>query len=337
MALNAAYAQTPDVINWCNRYNRNPVAAARCIRAETLGQVQEPVQPLAQPGPVQYQVSATVPAGVLNVRAGPGVHHEIVGTLPAGSFVTGYRCLPRDDGLGGANWCQVKLNNGLLGWASLAGMYPARTEQPSPTQPMPTAPPPPTVEPLPSAAQIPPSQPNPDTAQMRSWVTTPAAAESKPEGNGPEEERKLVIAIERAREAYAAGANDMAKGAARPARAKAICAALNGLQVRDWVGTVDTLSTNGDGLGVLSVKIGKDIWVETWNNGLSDTSEHTLIDPDSALFKQAMGLTKDQEVTFSGHLFHGDPDCIRESSLTMNGSIGKPEFIFRFSHVEPQR
>jgi hypothetical protein len=66
------------------------------------------------------------------------VNHELVGTLPAGSFVTGYQCVARDDGIAGARWCQVRLSNGLLGWASTAGMMPeAQAPQPAPPQPTP--------------------------------------------------------------------------------------------------------------------------------------------------------------------------------------------------------
>jgi hypothetical protein len=46
----SAAAQSPDIINWCNRYNRNPIAVARCIRAET------PAQP-----PTTAQQSAPAP------------------------------------------------------------------------------------------------------------------------------------------------------------------------------------------------------------------------------------------------------------------------------------
>jgi hypothetical protein len=72
IALNAAYAQTPDVINWCNRYNRNPVAAARCIRAET-GQVptgaplEQAVSPPVQQ-PAQQQPADPYADAVNNAR-----------------------------------------------------------------------------------------------------------------------------------------------------------------------------------------------------------------------------------------------------------------------------
>jgi hypothetical protein len=66
--------------------------------------------------------------------------------------------------------------------------------------------------------------------------------------------RSTVKWLEKARTAYAAGANKIAKGAARPARAKEICAVLKDTQVSKWVGEVETLSSNSDGLGVLSIQ-----------------------------------------------------------------------------------
>jgi hypothetical protein len=52
----SAAAQAPDIINWCNRYNRDATAAARCIRAETgqvsTGTLLEQAAPVSPP-PVQ--------------------------------------------------------------------------------------------------------------------------------------------------------------------------------------------------------------------------------------------------------------------------------------------
>ena len=151
----------------------------------------------------------------------------------------------------------------------------------------------------------------------------------------PTDEATLVQAVNDARAAYAAGANDMAKGAARPARARAICKALQSVAVSQWVGTVDDLSTNGDGKGVLSVRLGKDLTVATTNNDFGDSLQKSLIDPSSQLFADAVALHKGQRVTFSGHFFRASADCISESSLTLEGSIDAPEFTFQFSSIAP--
>lgn len=149
----------------------------------------------------------------------------------------------------------------------------------------------------------------------------------------PELQQQFVAAVEAARQAYAAGANDMAKGAARPARAKALCDILKSKSAKNWVGKITTLSTNSDGLGVLEVEIGPKVTVQTWNNSLSDVVHKTLIPADSPVFKTASSLAKGRQVIFSGTFFSSTTDCITEGSLTLSGSIRDPAFIIRFTDL----
>jgi hypothetical protein len=149
----------------------------------------------------------------------------------------------------------------------------------------------------------------------------------------PETEKLLIAAVEKARAAYSAGANEMAQGAARPARAKEICTAIRNPQVSGWVGEVETLSSNSDGLGVLGIRIAKDLLIKTWNNAISDAASKTLIDPESSVFKKAVILNKGQRIKFAGQFIRDDTDCFREGSLTLKGSLTQPEFIFRFSDL----
>ena len=79
--------------------------------------------------------------------------------------------------------------------------------------------------------------------------------------------------------------------------------------------------------------IGSDISVKTWNNSLSDISDGTLIEPSSQLFAVASQLHKGQLVRFSGSLREDKTDCVRDSSLTLDGSISEPEFIFKFQSI----
>ncbi|MFG1409473.1 hypothetical protein V5G24_00035 [Xanthobacter sp. VTT E-85241] len=151
----------------------------------------------------------------------------------------------------------------------------------------------------------------------------------------PEQQKRFIAAIEAARDTYSKGANDMAKGAARPARAKEICSILKGSQPKAWVGVIYDLSTNGDGKGVMEVTIGPNVYVKTWNNSLSDISDKTLIDPSSPLFQSAVVLKEGQKVILSGTFFKSPTDCVKEGSLTLRGTITEPEFIIRFSSIKP--
>ncbi len=159
------------------------------------------------------------------------------------------------------------------------------------------------------------------------------AVEARADPAMPQQQRAFLAAVEAGRNSYAAGSNDMAKGAARPMRASAICSALGSSPIDDWTGTVSKLSSNGDGKGVLEIEIGRNVFVKTWNNALSDIVDKTLFEPDSSIYREAVSLTTGQRVRFSGMFLDSSTDCVKEGSLTLDGSLTEPEFIFRFSQV----
>ncbi|MVA10129.1 hypothetical protein GOZ78_08795 [Agrobacterium vitis] len=145
----------------------------------------------------------------------------------------------------------------------------------------------------------------------------------------------FISAIDQARTDMQTANNDLAKGGVRRTRAKALCAAQKSPAVEDWSGTLEQLTTNSDGLGVVKIKIGEDAYVSTMNNAFSDMSAKTMIDPDTALFKQLAALKEGDRIRFSGRLLTNSSavDCYWESSITLDGSMKSPEFVFRFSKV----
>jgi hypothetical protein len=155
-------------------------------------------------------------------------------------------------------------------------------------------------------------------------------------GEMPPIEKSFIDIIDSAKEQYSQGTTDIQKGATRPSRAKQICAAFDG-QAADWVGTITQLTTNGDGYGVLKIEIANGIDVSTSNNSFSDIGDHTLIAPDSLIYQTLLGLKPQTKVRFSGNFFkNSNSDCVREHSLTMNGSMTDPDFLFRFTAVDEQ-
>jgi hypothetical protein len=179
----------------------------------------------------------------------------------------------------------------------------------------------------------PPETPKPETPkpEMPKWETLSQAALSH--GEMPPIEKTFINIVDSAKERYSRGATELQKGAARPFRAQQICAAFQG-QATDWIGTITELTTNGDGYGVLNIEIEKGISVWTANNSFSDIGADTLIAPSSSLYKTLLGLKTNTKVRFSGSFFRdSEPDCVRELSITMDGSMTDPAFLFRFKSV----
>lgn len=148
------------------------------------------------------------------------------------------------------------------------------------------------------------------------------------------QQHEFNLIIEKYGTAYSEAANDMAAGMQRPRRAKDICAALGGREVRDWTGFISEVSSNGDGYGVLAVETGKGTTIGTWNNALSDDGYNTLLKPGDPVLDVAATLQPGQAVMFSGTFFRSKTDCITESSLTIRGAMLQPDFVFQFSKLE---
>jgi len=150
----------------------------------------------------------------------------------------------------------------------------------------------------------------------------------------PSDQTAFIQSVSGMRADYAAAENDMAKGGLRATRKEKVCASLNGATDVEWVGLVDDLSSNGDGKGVLSIKIAPHLTVSTWNNALSDIGQDTLLEPGSPIHTVAASMKKGDQVKFSGRFFQNDLDCIREKSFTLEGSLSDPDYLVKFENLQ---
>jgi hypothetical protein len=146
----------------------------------------------------------------------------------------------------------------------------------------------------------------------------------------PEQQQKFLSIIDDFAEKYKSAKNEMAQGAVRVQRKKAICDLFKSPSVKDWVGTVQKLSSTSEGQGVLNVSMSQIANAATWNNSLSDIGDKTLIEPGTSLHDAAVQLNRNDTIIFSGAFIKSDKDCFRESSLTQKGSMTDPDWIFRF-------
>jgi uncharacterized protein YraI len=87
--------------------------------AENPPQVEQREEPEA----LRFTIPDNVSQGYMNIRTGPGSKHQITGTIPAGQTVTASKCVQRDDGISGPDWCYVNWN-GKQGWVSEQGLGP---------------------------------------------------------------------------------------------------------------------------------------------------------------------------------------------------------------------
>lgn len=166
-----------------------------------------------------------------------------------------------------------------------------------------------------------------ETAPAQSAWVSPAAAL-------PADEARFVAIIAASQAAYRSAANEMAAGGVRADRQAKLCATMKFLKTDGWVGRVATLTSSNDGKGVLEIAIADKVSVGTYKDTFSDGDLHTTIEPKSDLFKAASALKVGDAVVFSGAFFRDAADCVKETSLTLDGSMDEPEFLFRFSSIK---
>jgi len=142
------------------------------------------------------------------------------------------------------------------------------------------------------------------------------------------------------REAASGAKNDMQRGGFLAQRNQMLCQLLRDMKAVNWSGMVYHVGANGDGKGVLAIEVAPDVYVKTWNNFFSDTFDHTLLEPGSAVFQQASALSRGQAVVFSGRFVADHTGaagaCLSESSMTLSGKLDEPEYIFLFESIRPQ-
>ncbi|MEY8710451.1 hypothetical protein [Mangrovibacter phragmitis] len=149
----------------------------------------------------------------------------------------------------------------------------------------------------------------------------------------PQKEKTFIDIVSAAISQSDNAKNDMQRGGIKARRDDGVCSALKKRAVSDWVGKVTTIDSNSDGKGVIEIEVADNITLKTWNNSLSDISDHTLIDPRSKLFEKASMLSVGDSVKFSGEFFRGAESCIEEASMSLRGGLEEPEFIFRFKDI----
>lgn len=172
------------------------------------------------------------------------------------------------------------------------------------------------------------TKPNAEASILR------AKAESV-EPQMPDEQIRFIKAVSEHATGFRGVKNELQQSAMRDQRRTAISAVLDGYSVSSWIGTINQLETNTEGNAILSVRISPDIEIKTWNNVLSDFASNTLIVKDSSVYNNLFNLSKGQRVIFSGKFFPSESDFIEETSMTIDGSMRTPEFLFKFKSVSP--
>jgi len=154
----------------------------------------------------------------------------------------------------------------------------------------------------------------------------------------PADEINFISAVRSFRARYQHAPNEFQKSDIRGERGQFLAGTLPDRSAQDWVGQIAFMETTSGGDGILSVKLpgGDRIRVETLNNNFLGLGMGTLIPHGSALYDQVAKLAVGTTVIFSGIFGPGDRDYLEEMSMTEEGSMTDPEFLFKFTNISPK-
>ena len=154
----------------------------------------------------------------------------------------------------------------------------------------------------------------------------------------PGDQTQFINIVESFYQPYKEAPNELKKSALRTDRKTALEKFTPNRTVNNWIGRIKEMTTNssGDAHIALHLEGSKAIVIKTWNNSLSDLMDGTLIIHGSPLYNNLINLSKGDLVRFSGNFFHGGNslDFLRETSITEEGSMTEPDFIFKFTNAE---
>lgn len=125
---------------------------------------------------------------------------------------------------------------------------------------------------------------------------------------------------------YSSATNELRKSALVTARRDAYRAAVPNAEANQWIGQIKAMGTTRDGQAWVEITLDSTTSVKTWNNGLSDASDRTLIPQSSPVYGSLAELSRGDWVVF-------DAQLRREASLTEAGGMTKPEFLARFRAI----
>ena len=151
----------------------------------------------------------------------------------------------------------------------------------------------------------------------------------------PSDQEQFINTIENYVNGFREAKNELQQSVLRDQRKTELAKLMGGRSVSSWVGTISQLETNTEGKAILSIRISPHVEIKTWNNTFSDINSNTLIAKGSELYSSLLNLSRGQKVQFSGSFFSSEADYIEETSITIEGSMRNPEFLFKFKSVKP--
>lgn len=152
----------------------------------------------------------------------------------------------------------------------------------------------------------------------------------------PESQFMFLSAVQKFEGRFRIAKNELQESALRAERRATLTKIVgSNLRIEGWTGTLTKLETDSQDKAYIAVRLAPNVGLLTWNSSLVDIHD-TMIPAGTALYSSLMNMAEGDAVKVSGSFVSGDQDGLFETSLTINGAMTDPEFLFRFSRIEKQ-
>ncbi len=152
--------------------------------------------------------------------------------------------------------------------------------------------------------------------------------------NVPATQQKLMDLLAAQETAYFGTTQHEEREALATEQEQALCNEI-GYDIKDWVGTIESLKTVSGKSGAVEIKVSDKLTLMTWSGSVADGQDDSLIAPNSDLFKALTGLKAGDNVRFSGRIAPDRTRCYRYANLSSRGRKKEPKLIVLFSEIKP--
>tara|TARA_B100001245_G_scaffold234575_1_gene220473 strand:+ start:167 stop:1555 length:1389 start_codon:yes stop_codon:yes gene_type:complete len=165
----------------------------------------------------------------------------------------------------------------------------------------------------------------------------------------PENQQNIITSLAKFALQYKRSSNAVQQYLIRQKRKEFLAKHLEDIVLTEWIGRIKTLRTTEKGKASLRIELATDpsqgasdsktvpefsVTMGTWNNSSKDLDYNTLIFPETPLHNWLANINFGEWVVFSGNVFLGDEDYLKEASLTETEAMLSPQFIIKFEVID---
>ena len=165
----------------------------------------------------------------------------------------------------------------------------------------------------------------------------------------PENQQNIITSLAKFALQYKRSSNAVQQYLIRQKRKEFLAKHLEDIVLTEWIGRIKTLRTTEKGKASLRIELATvppqgasenktvpefSVTMGTWNNSSKDLDYNTLIFPETPLHNWLANIDFGEWVVFSGNVFLGDEDYLKEASLTETEAMLSPQFIIKFEVID---